>query len=359
MTNTLNIQQRLFDDKAPCFVIAEAGVNHNGDLDTALSMIDEAKYAGANAIKFQTFNADYLCLPNAPKCTYQIRETGLKQSQYEMLKRLEISKSFHEALIKHAKKRQITFLSTPFDEQSSDFLEALGVSALKIPSGEITNIPFLRHVAAKNLPLIISTGMASLGEIETIVETIAGIRGKDFGDGLVLMHCLSCYPAPVNEVNLKAMNTLRTAFGLPVGFSDHTQGVEVALAAVALGSRIIEKHFTLDKTQSGPDHRASLEPNELANMIRQIRIVEESLGDGYKRPQPSELDVAKAVRKSITSRYAIAKGAILEPNMFIMRRPGTGLSPDLMPLLFGRIAVREIPEDSMISLEDIGGGCAE
>jgi N-acetylneuraminate synthase len=333
----------------PCFVIAEAGVNHNGDLDTACRLVDAAKEAGADAVKFQTFRADALVTPKAPKAPYQLETSAPGQSQHAMLRGLELSPAFHEALIDRCRRQDIVFLSTPFDEQSADLLVDLGVTALKIPSGEITNLPFLRHVAAKKLPVLLSTGMAFLGEVERALEEMAGTGPA----GTALLHCLSSYPAPPGQANLRAMATMRAAFGLPVGYSDHTPGLEVALAAVALGADILEKHFTLDRTMPGPDHRASLEPAELAALVRGVRVVEASLGDGRKRRQPCEEDVARVARKSITTKVAIAKGGVIASEALAMRRPGTGLAPELAPLLIGRKAARDIEADALLRLEDI------
>ena len=264
----------------PVFIIAEAGVNHNGSLDLALSLIDAAKAAGADAVKFQTFRADNLATATAHKAAYQERSTSNEETQFQMLKRLELDAEAHHRLIEHCRVVGIQFLSSPFDIESADLLEQMDVSLYKIPSGEITNLPYLRHIGRKGKPVILSTGMSTLVEVEEGVQALRESGVKD----ITLLHCVTEYPAPFDEINLRAMHTLHTAFGLPVGYSDHTPGTEIAIAAVALGAVVIEKHFTLDRNLPGPDHAASLEPSELKQMVSAIRHVESALGDGIKVP---------------------------------------------------------------------------
>ena len=254
----------------PCFVIAEAGVNHNGSLDMALKLVDAAVEAKADAVKFQTFRAERLLTPEAPKAAYQIENSDRTETQFEMLQRLELDEAAHRTLMDHCRRRGLAFLSSPFEQGSADFLETLGVPAFKIPSGEVTNLPFLCHVARKGIPLILSTGMATLEEVEVAVAAIRSSGCRQ----LVLLHCVSAYPASPSDANLRAMATLARTFGTPVGYSDHTLGIEVALAAVAMGAAVIEKHFTLDRTMPGPDHQASSEPGELALLVSGIRKVE-------------------------------------------------------------------------------------
>jgi N,N'-diacetyllegionaminate synthase len=331
----------------PCFVIAEAGVNHNGKMELAERLVDAAAGAGANAVKFQSFKAQTLATPNAPKAEYQKRGAGASESQYDMLKRLELSEEAHRRLMDYCAKSGVLFLSSPFDTESAAFLDSLGVAAFKIPSGEITNIPYLTSLAERKKPIILSTGMAYLGEVETAIRTI-----RDAGnDDIVLLHCVSNYPAEADEVNLRAMRTLAAAFHVPVGYSDHTIGVEVPLAAVALGACVIEKHLTLDRTLPGPDHAASQEPEQLARMVRGIRMVEAALGHGRKEPSTRELDTARVARKSLVAAEHIPAGAIISERHIAIKRPGTGLPPALLPLLIGRRARRAIDEGALFSWE--------
>ena len=338
---------RRIGEGQPVFVIAEAGVNHNGDVEIAKKMIDAAADAGADAVKFQTFNVDRLLTRDAPKADYQVAQTGRGQSQYDMLAALQLDESAHGDLRAHCDARGIIFLSSPFDEQSMDFLVGLRVPALKIPSGELTNTPYLIHAAGCGLPLIVSTGMATLAEVE---DAVAVIRGAD-NPCIVLLHCLSDYPADPAEVNLRAMATMADAFHVPVGYSDHTTGDAVALAAAALGACVIEKHFTLDREMAGPDHKASLEPDQLAVMIAGIRTVEAALGDGVKQPRLSELSTAAVARKSLVAACDIAAGAALIEAMVAIMRPGTGIAPSRLIDLLGRRATRPIAKGEMLSLD--------
>jgi N-acetylneuraminate synthase len=332
----------------PSFIIAEAGVNHNGDLALARRLVEAAMDAGANAVKFQTFSADRLVTAAAPQAEYQKRNTGIEESQYAMLKRLELSEAAHRDLLRHCQARGILFLSSPFDEASADFLEALGVAAFKVPSGEITNTPFLAHLARKGKPLIVSTGMSTLDEVRQAVETI-----RQAGDPpLALLHCVSNYPAAPADINLRAMATLRQAFAVPVGYSDHADGIEIALAAATLGACIIEKHFTLDRTLPGPDHKASLEPGELAALVRSIRQIETALGDGSKHPAASETDTAAVARKSLVAVCDLAVGTVLERSHLAIRRPGTGLPPSRLEAVVGRRLRRALPAGAVL-MEDM------
>jgi N,N'-diacetyllegionaminate synthase len=322
----------------PVIIIAEAGVNHNGDMNLAHALIDAAVDAGADIVKFQTFRADALATRDAPKAAYQIETTGAAESQFNMLRRLELAPEDHQALLDHCRSRKIEFLSTPFDEISADLLSQLGVTRLKIPSGEVTNLPFLAHVARLGRPLILSTGMADLDEV---AEAVACVKANGNPD-LSLLHCVTNYPADPADCNLAAMATMAQAFKLPVGWSDHTLGNEISLAAVALGAAIIEKHLTLDRTMEGPDHRASSEPTEFAALVAGIRMIERSIGDGVKRPAASEQAMRSIVRKSIFAKHAIPAGHIISATDLIFRRPGSGISPARLPEIIGRQAKQAI-----------------
>jgi N,N'-diacetyllegionaminate synthase len=347
MVETVEIAGRKIGVNRPCFIIAEAGVNHNGDVRRAMELIDAASQAGADAVKFQTFAADRLATRDAPKAEYQKQTTDAVESQYEMLRRLELSPSAHRELMDHCRKQGILFLSTPFDEQSADLLEELGIAAYKVSSGEITNLTFLAHLARKNRPLIISTGMAYLSEVESAVLAVQDAGNHEF----VLLHCVSSYPANPADANLRAMQSMRSTFNVPVGYSDHTSGIEVALAAVALGACVIEKHVTLDRTLPGPDHQASLEPNEFARMVKGIRIIEAALGSGRKEPAFSEANTAAVARKSLVAARDIAAGTELTEEMIAIMRPGTGLPPAMRQQLLGRVARTDIPAGTLLGLE--------
>ncbi len=341
----ISIGARRVGPDQPCFVIAEAGVNHNGDLELARRLVDAAAEAGADAVKFQTFSADRLATAAAPQADYQRRNTGIEESQRAMLHRLELTAEAHRELMARCRERGILFLSSPFDEDSADFLEELGVPAFKIPSGELTNVPFLAHVARKGRPLIVSTGMATLDEVRQAVETIRQAGSPP----LALLHCVSSYPAQPADVNLRAMATLREAFAAPVGFSDHTDGVEIALAAVALGACIIEKHFTLDRNLPGPDHKASLEPAELTSLAAAIRRVEAALGDGVKRPAKCEADAARVARKSLVAARDLSAGSVLRREDLAIRRPGTGLPPSALARVVGMLAKEDIAAGTILT----------
>ena len=331
------------------FVIAEAGVNHNGSLDVAKRLVEEARRAGADCVKFQTFSAQALTSRHARKAEYQQQNGEGDGTQFGMLKRLELTENDHRALLAHCLENQIAFLSSPFDERSADLLDDLGVPAFKVPSGEVTNHQFLRYLASKNKPIILSTGMSTLAEVSEAVDAIT-----DSGESeLFLLHCVTEYPAPMEEINLRAMLTLAGAFRLPVGFSDHTPGIEIAVAAVALGARIVEKHFTLSRGMPGPDHRASLEPQELATMVQAIRNVEKSLGDGVKKPAPCELKNIAVARKSLVATQDIRAGQRLTPENVTIKRPGHGIQPKDLDKVIGLRTNVDIEADDVITWDHL------
>ncbi len=342
----LNFARHSVGPGQPCFVIAEAGVNHNGSVERARQLVDVAAQAGANAIKFQTFRAEKLVSSHAPKADYQLQTTDTGESQLAMLQRLELSFEAFRELYAYCQAKSILFLSTPFDDESANFLDDLGVAAFKIPSGEVTNIPFLTHIARKGKPMIMSTGMAYLGEVETAVHTLQAAGNHAFA----LLHCVSNYPAEPADINLRAMATLGAAFDVPIGYSDHTLGTAVPLAAVALGACIIEKHFTLDRTLPGPDHRASLEPEELSSLIHGIRMVESALGHGRKEPAASEINTAAVARKSLVAEQDIAVGTQLTEQHLAIKRPGDGLPPMMFAHVLGRTARVPIPAGTVLTL---------
>ena len=329
-------------------IIAEAGVNHNGDLELAKQIVKAAANAGADLVKFQTFTAERLAIDSAPKADYQNQTTDQKQSQFAMLRQLELTAEMHEQLIVYCSKQGIGFFSTGFDLQSVDYLASLGADLFKIPSGEITNLPYLSHVGAFGKPLILSTGMATLGEIEAALDAceIAGTPRSR----VTVLHCNTEYPTPMSDVNLRAMCSIRDAFGVAVGYSDHTLGIEVPIAAVALGATVIEKHLTLDRNWPGPDHKASLEPDEFAVMVRAIRNIEQAMGDGIKRPSPSEAKNKPIARKSLVAARSIKAGERFTPENLTSKRPGTGVSPMRWDEVMGRTATRNYGADEMIEL---------
>jgi N,N'-diacetyllegionaminate synthase len=340
------IHDRPVGEGHPCFVIAEAGVNHGGDLDRARRLVDAAARAGADAVKFQTFQAGRLVVAAAPKAAYQERVPG---TALEMLRALELDEPAHRTLQAHCRDRGILFLSSPFEEASADLLERLGLPAFKLPSGELTNLPFLDHVARKGRPVLLSTGMATLGEVERALAALAPL-----GPGrVVLLHCVSSYPARPEDANLRAMATLARNFQVPVGYSDHTPGLEVALAAVALGAAVLEKHLTLDRTLPGPDQAASLEPGEFQALVAGVRTVESALGHGRKEPAPSELELVRVARKSVFAARDLARGTVLEPGHLVIKRPGTGLPPECLPALLGRTLRRDLPGDAPVGPGDV------
>lgn len=327
-------------------IIAEAGVNHNGDLELAKKLIDTAAEAGADLVKFQTFNANKLVTHSAKKAKYQSQTTDSFESQQSMLSRLELSEVAHQQLIDHCALRNIGFFSTGFDIESVELLVKLGQRHFKIPSGEITNLPYLRHIGRLGRSVIISTGMATLGEIESAIEVLE--QAGTPRSLLTVLHCTTEYPTPIAEVNLRAMQSIQAAFGVRVGYSDHTQGIEVAIAAVALGATIIEKHFTLDREMPGPDHKASLEPAELSSMVRAIRNIETALGDGIKRPTLSESRNKNVARKSLVANKNIKAGELFTIENLTAKRPGTGISPMRWDEFLGKKASRDFAADELI-----------
>lgn len=335
------------------FIIAEAGVNHNGSLDMALQLVDAAAHAGADAVKFQTFSADKLVRRGAEKALYQQKATG-DGDQYDMLKSLEMSVEMHECILKRCYEQGIEFMSTAFDEDSFDYLVSLGIKRVKVPSGEITNHPFLRHMASSGLPIILSTGMATIEEVREAAEVISrACPGGAFANSLVILHCTSNYPAAPEDVNLLAMRTIGDELGVPVGYSDHTLGITIPIAAVGMGAEVIEKHFTLDKTLAGPDHGASLDPGELTSMVEAIRLVDRARGNGVKEPRESELPVRALVRRSVTSRSAIAAGAVIDASDLVLLRPGTGISPADLNSVLGRRVIRDISTGETLQWSDL------
>lgn len=331
------------------FIIAEAGVNHNGDLELAKQLIDVAKDSGADAVKFQTGQAQRVVSKSAKKAQYQIQNTkDDSQSQLEMIQKLTLSDEAWPILDAYCKQKEITFLSTPFDFESIDLLHSLGMEIFKIPSGEIDNLPYLRKIGKLNKSIILSTGMANLGEIETALNilTASGTQREK----ITILHCNTEYPTPFCDVNLKAMQTLKEAFKLPVGYSDHTLGIHLPIAAIAMGACVIEKHFTLHRDMEGPDHQASLEPHELKMMVSHIRQINEAMGDGIKQESASESKNKSIARRSIVANCAISKGEILSEKNLYVKRPAGGLSPMQWDEVIGKIAKRDFQEDEMIEL---------
>lgn len=325
------------------YIIAEAGVNHNGDLNLAFELVDAAKAAGVDCVKFQTFKSENLVSRGAQKAEYQKAATG-DSSQKDMLKQLELSFDEFITLKEYCDKAGICFLSTPFDFESIDFLNSIDMPFWKVPSGEVTNYPYLRALGRTGKPVVMSTGMCELKEIEAAIKVLRENGTKE----IKLLHCNTEYPTPFCDVNLRAMNTLRDKFSLEVGYSDHTKGIEVPIAAVAMGATVIEKHFTLDRNMEGPDHKASLEPIELAEMVRSIRHIEEALGTGEKTPSPSEKKNMAVARKSIVARTFIRAGEILTEENLTVKRPGNGISPMRWKEILGTKAVRDFEEDELI-----------
>ncbi len=331
-------------------IIAEAGVNHNGSIELAKRLVDKAVVAGADYIKFQTFKASSLVTRDAKQAEYQKRNIGgVDDNQYMMLKKLELSESAHNILIDYCQKKGIKFFSTAFDLDSIEYLHSLGLSLWKIPSGEVTNYPFLKKIAAYNERTILSTGMCDMEDVHAAVDVL--YKNGLSKENLVLLHCNTEYPTPFEDVNLKAMGALRDEFGVDVGYSDHTRGIEVPIAAVALGASVIEKHFTLDRNMEGPDHKASLEPDELTAMVRSIRNIEKALcGDGTKHVSSSERKNIAIARKSIVAATDIRKGEVLTKEKLAVKRPGTGISPMRWEEVIGTKAIRDFKEEEMIEL---------
>ena len=327
-------------------IIAEAGVNHNGSLELAKNLIDKASEVGADVVKFQTFKAERLVTDNATKAAYQIEKTTAKESQLAMLKRLELSFEMHQDILAFCKKKKIRFASTGFDLKSIDLLVNLGSEFLKIPSGELTNLPYLRHVGAKNLPIILSTGMATLKEVAEALKILEGSGANR--NQITVLHCNTEYPTPMEDVNLNAMLSMKEEFGVNVGYSDHTLGIEVAIAAVAMGATVIEKHFTLHREMEGPDHAASLEPNELKDMVTGIRNIEKALGEGIKKPSKSEEKNIPIARKSIVASKIIKEGEAFSEANLAVKRPGTGISPMRWDEIINQKAIKSYVIDQQI-----------
>jgi N-acetylneuraminate synthase/N,N'-diacetyllegionaminate synthase len=346
-TKPIEIADRSVGRGHPCLIVAEAGVNHNGRVDLARRLIEAAAAAGADAVKFQTFRAERLAGPQAAKAAYQLRTTDASESQFEMLRGLELPLEGYPELMAVCRQRGLLFMSSPFDEESADFLDDLDMPLFKIPSGELTNLPFLAHVARKGKPLIISTGMSTLEEVEAAFDTVV----REGNGQIILLHCTSGYPVDPEDANLRAMQTLAKTFGVPVGYSDHTLGIAVPLAAVALGACVIEKHFTLARALPGPDHQASAEPGELASLVHGIRSVEKALGHGRKEPVPSEAAVASVARKSLVAAKDIPAGTKITADLLVLRRPGTGLPPAMLTSVVGRRARRDIEAGTMLEWE--------
>jgi len=328
------------------FIIAEAGVNHNGSMELAKKLIDVASEAGVDAVKFQTFKTENLVSVNAQKAEYQKETTDANESQFDMIKKLELDIDTHYELIAYCKSKNIMFLSTPFDLDSVDLLNELELPIFKIPSGEITNLPYLRKIGALNKKVILSTGMADIGEIEDALDILIG--AGTLKENITVLHANTMYPTPMEDVNLKAMVTIGNTFDVAYGYSDHTLGVEVDIAAVAMGATVIEKHFTLDKNMEGPDHKASLEPDELIIMVKSIRNIEIALGSTVKKPSRSEIPNMKIARKSIVASCSIKKGEILNKDNLSIKRPSGGISPMRWDEVIGMIATRDYSEDELI-----------
>ena len=328
------------------FIIAEAGVNHNGSIKLAKKLIDVASDAGADAVKFQTFKAENLATKKAKKANYQMATTNLKESQFDMLKKFELDVETHKQLISYCKKKCIKFLSSPFDQDSIKLLHNLSLDMFKIPSGEIINLPYLRQIGRLNKKIILSTGMANINEINDALDVL--IRSGTKKNKITVLHANTEYPTPMEDVNLKAMLTIGNTFDVSYGYSDHTPGIEVDIAAVAMGATCIEKHFTLDCNMDGPDHKASLEPNELRAMIKAIRNIEIALGNGVKKPSNSEIPNMKIVRKSIVAKTEIKKGDILNEKNLTIKRPGNGINPMKWDKLIGTKSKRDYKEDDLL-----------
>jgi N,N'-diacetyllegionaminate synthase len=350
MISHFKIGKYQIGDHCPAFIIAEAGVNHNGKLSWAKKMVDVAYDCGANAIKFQTYRTESIILQNTKKAKYQLLDKA-KESQYQMLKRLELGPKDFAALAQYTKKKKMVFLSTPFDNESVDLLADLDVPAFKVASGELTNYPLLKYISKKGRPMILSTGMAT---IEEISNTLKFLSSQGFSKGLALMHCTSDYPTKTEDVNLRVITSLKKRFKVPVGFSDHSLGIHSVIGAVSLGACIIEKHFTLNKKYPGPDHRASLSPEELKQMVDAIRATEIMLGTGVKGLTSEEKRTKTLARRSIVVRSDIPKGSRIKEDMITYKRPGKGLSPQLYMKVIGKRAKRDLKKDHILSWSDIG-----
>lgn len=347
MAESVQIGKYFIGPGHPAFIIAEAGINHDGDVERAKKLIDAAAEARADAVKFQTFKAESHITPNAPRSSYIVEGSYEGESFLDLARRLELTYDDFAMLKEYATQRGLIFLSTPFEEESVDFLVELGVKALKVASGNLTHLPLLRHIASKNLPVIMSTGMASLGEIEEAIETIYGTGNEQ----LILMHCVSWYPAALADVSLRVMETLRQAFQVPTGYSDHTLGIAISIAARAMGACILEKHFTLDKNAFGPDHAASIEPEDLTQLVKSVREVELSLGYPVKRIGEVEMGQRDVHRRSIVAAVPIAAGATIELAMLAVKRPGNGLPSRYLDWIIGKKASRDIQAEELVGID--------
>lgn len=353
MIQDVNIGGRLIGNGQSCYVIAEAGVNHNGEMDIAHQLIDAAVASGADCVKFQSYVTEELVTQDTPKAAYQVETTGAGGSQYDMLKALELSAEQQRELKAHCDEKGILYLCTPYDYPSADLLDEMDVAAYKIASTDTTNVPFLRYLAQKGRPVILSTGMSTMAEVEQAVDVLksGGLEGK-----IVILHCTSEYPVQINEVNLRAMATMQQAFACPVGFSDHTQDLGASPWAVAVGACMIEKHFSLDRDMVGPDHRTSLEPQELKNLVQVIRDVQGALGDGIKRPMPSELPNKPRMQKSLVAARKITAGEKIVADALACKRPGTALPPHYFDQVVGREALKDIDAGAFITLDAVVWG---
>ena len=332
------------------FIIAEAGVNHNGSIELAFKLVDAAVEAGVDAVKFQTFKAENLVAKTAQKADYQKETTDALESQFDMIQKLELNMETHKELIAYCQEKGIMFLSTPFDHESIDLLSDLGLKIFKVPSGEITNLPYLRHIGSLGKQVILSTGMSNLREIRDALNIL--INAGTFKSHITVLHANTMYPTPMEDVNLNAMLTIQAEFNIAVGYSDHTLGIEVDIAAVAMGASIIEKHFTLDKTMDGPDHKASLEPEDLKAMVSSIRNIEKALGGSEKKPSPSESANIEIVRKSIVAKQNIKNGELFTEKNITTKRPGTGISPMEWDSILGKVAERDYQLDDLLCLTE-------
>lgn len=338
-----------FDLNRAVFVIAEAGVNHNGDMKIARRLIEEAAKAKANCVKFQTFKTSELVSETAPKAKYQNSTTDPSESQADMLRKLELSEDNFIELKKICKENNIMFMSTPFDIPSANLLNRIGVDAFKIPSSEVTNVPFIEYLTRFGKPLLISTGMCTIGDVDRLYQRLIELKAS-----FCFLHCVSEYPSPIQDTNLKAMGTMKNAFGVPVGYSDHTKGIHIPIAAVALGAQIIEKHFTLDREMQGPDHRASIEPDELGQMVRQIRHVSLALGNGIKNPSKIEIENSKASRKSLVAAEDLKAGTTLTEKSLVAKRPGTGMPPYMKDFVLGMVLTTDLKKDEILTQLHLG-----
>jgi N-acetylneuraminate synthase/N,N'-diacetyllegionaminate synthase len=349
MTVALRAGDRLIGPGHPCYVIAEAGVNHNGDVDLALRLVDAAVAAGADAVKFQTWVTERVIARDAPKAAYQIAATGGDEGQFAMVKRLELPFEAFARIAEHARSAGITFLSTPFDVESLAFLSSLGMPLIKVPSGEIDNPLLLRPVGRTGLPVILSTGMATLSDVDDAIGTLRAAGTRE----IAVLQCTSNYPADAADANLRAIPSLHATFGLPTGYSDHTLGISTALAAVALGACVVEKHFTLDRALPGPDHAASLTPEELGTMVREIRAVQSALGDGVKAPRAAEANTRSVARRSLYAARDIAAGERIDAEALLGMRPAGGVSTRHVDLFIGRAATRDLAAGTMLTWDDV------